>query len=236
MANVTNKKVIADRLKSLRSDMKMSQSEVARNISLTLGLKDRIANSTISAWEVGAKTPSFSYLIALANLYNVSTDYLLGVSQNPSGGSEFEFNMADYVKEIKMKDLPKYDGLPVLLSYSNSNRSDVWGIYDREHECFYCKGKVVKVSSIDKCYATLQSSFPPRPDDNKKLSLAACKQMDEVWIEYRGIDNVISDRFSGWFNVNASEKYFINGTGNILPFRGLNINYYAYPNKPNIKK
>lgn len=231
------KEVVASRLKSLRADMKLSQGEVARSISITLGLKDRLANSTVSAWEVGAKMPSTTYLIALANLYNVSVDYLLGVSQNPNGGmNDIEVNMADYIKEIKLKDLPRYDGLPVLLSFSNSARSDVWGIYDREHECFYCKGRIIKVSSIDKCYATMQSSFPIRNEDNKKLSLIKCKQLEEVWIDYMGIDAVVSERYSGWYSVNVIQKCFMNDYGMILPFRGLNINYFAYPNKPNIKK
>ena len=40
-----------------------------------------VTKSTISAYEMGAKYPSLDMLIKLAAMFNVTTDYLLGVDK-----------------------------------------------------------------------------------------------------------------------------------------------------------
>ena len=57
------------RLKELRQTKRMTQKQVAV--------------STVSGYENNTKTPSLETLIDLARLYNVSTDYLLGVDNRP---------------------------------------------------------------------------------------------------------------------------------------------------------
>lgn len=42
-----------------------------------------IANSTISDWKKGKGKPSTDNIVALADLFNVSTDYLLGRTEDP---------------------------------------------------------------------------------------------------------------------------------------------------------
>lgn len=49
----------------------MSQEEVAKRVELT--------KATISGYERGIKSPSVEAVVNLALLFNVSTDYLLGV-------------------------------------------------------------------------------------------------------------------------------------------------------------
>jgi transcriptional regulator with XRE-family HTH domain len=55
----------------LRQQHKLSQSEVARRLN--------ISSSAVSAFEAEQISPSLETLVKLANLYHVSTDYLLGV-------------------------------------------------------------------------------------------------------------------------------------------------------------
>lgn len=50
----------------------MTQATLAKRVGVT--------NATISAYEVGARVPSFEVLIKLAQLFHVSTDNLLGIS------------------------------------------------------------------------------------------------------------------------------------------------------------
>ena len=59
-------KGLGDKLQQLRLQLKLSQKEVAVAI--------------ISNYESGERTPSVENLMALANLYHCSTDYLLGFS------------------------------------------------------------------------------------------------------------------------------------------------------------
>jgi len=67
--------MISERLKQLRKERRMSQSMVARGINIT----DR----SYQAYEYDEKRPSYEKLIALAELFNCSTDYLLGRTDNP---------------------------------------------------------------------------------------------------------------------------------------------------------
>lgn len=61
---------MAERLIELREKNNFSQSFVARQIGVTPAL--------ISAYEKQERKPSINKLIALADIYHVSTDYLLG--------------------------------------------------------------------------------------------------------------------------------------------------------------
>ena len=65
---------IAERLINLRKKNNYSQTFVARRIGVTPAL--------ISAYEKLERNPSLDKLIALADVYHVSTDYLLGRSYN----------------------------------------------------------------------------------------------------------------------------------------------------------
>ena len=58
------------KLQKLRTQFNMSQKEVAVAINTS--------PSIISNYESGERTPSVENLMALANLYHCSTDYLLG--------------------------------------------------------------------------------------------------------------------------------------------------------------
>lgn len=61
---------MAERLIQLREKNNLSQSAVARQIGVTPAL--------ISAYEKQERKPSLVKLMALADVYHVSTDYILG--------------------------------------------------------------------------------------------------------------------------------------------------------------
>ena len=67
---------IAERLKALRKEKKMRQSDVAN----LLGIGVR----TYQYYEGDEHRPDYEMLIRLADLFDVSTDYLLGRSQERS--------------------------------------------------------------------------------------------------------------------------------------------------------
>jgi len=74
-----------DKLKALRTEKKLTQQQLAEKLGLVKG--------SISAYEKNAKYPSVSILIKLCTLFNVSADYLLGLSDN------IEFNMSSLTDE-----------------------------------------------------------------------------------------------------------------------------------------
>lgn len=62
------------RLRRIRLSLSMQQEQVAKQIGVT--------KSTISTYENNARQPSLEMLVRLARLYNVSTDYLLGITDS----------------------------------------------------------------------------------------------------------------------------------------------------------
>lgn len=63
---------LSTKLKDLRIKLGFSQTQIATKLNVTPGI--------ISAYECGTKSPSLESLVALAQLYKCSTDYLLGLT------------------------------------------------------------------------------------------------------------------------------------------------------------
>ena len=64
----------AERLKELRSEKGITQVQIAAAIGVSKGL--------ISLWENELREPTLSNLIALADFYDVSLDFLAGRTQD----------------------------------------------------------------------------------------------------------------------------------------------------------
>lgn len=62
----------ATRLKELRINHGMKQSELAERFA--------VDQRTVSNWECGINEPNYEILIQLAKFFDVSADYLLGIS------------------------------------------------------------------------------------------------------------------------------------------------------------
>lgn len=63
--------MIAERIAALREQRHLTQAELAKRLGVT--------RSSVNAWELGISVPSTQYLVELAVLFGVSTDFLLGV-------------------------------------------------------------------------------------------------------------------------------------------------------------
>lgn len=62
--------MIGQRIRDLRKEKKMSQSELAKMLA--------VSQTTVTAWETGKAEPSSSAITSLADYFDVTTDYLLG--------------------------------------------------------------------------------------------------------------------------------------------------------------
>lgn len=65
----------AQRLRELREAHGLSQTDIARVLHTT--------QSQISKWENGVSTMRTRYYVALAKYYNVSLDYIAGLTDTP---------------------------------------------------------------------------------------------------------------------------------------------------------
>ena len=61
--------MIANKIKILRENKGLSQKALADELGIT--------RSSVNAWEQGISVPSTQYIVELATLFDVSTDYLL---------------------------------------------------------------------------------------------------------------------------------------------------------------
>ncbi|MDR0819021.1 MAG: helix-turn-helix domain-containing protein [Oscillospiraceae bacterium] len=65
---------MAEKIKLLREKSGLTQAELARKLGLT--------RSGVNGWEMGLVIPSTSSIVELSKIFNVSTDYLLGMDAN----------------------------------------------------------------------------------------------------------------------------------------------------------
>ena len=77
-----NKDIVAKRIKDLREDKDLTQEDIARIF--------KIDQSNYSKYELGKLTLPQDLIIKFSVFYNVSTDYLLGLS-----------NDVEYVSRVK---------------------------------------------------------------------------------------------------------------------------------------
>ena len=64
------------RIAKLRAAKGLSQAQLAERIGITKGM--------VSAYENSIRMPSYPVLIKIAGVFNVSTDYLLGIESGPT--------------------------------------------------------------------------------------------------------------------------------------------------------
>lgn len=62
-----------NKLKTLRIQSNLTQAQLAAKLGLT--------KSVISAYENGVRMPSYEVLVAIARIFKVTTDYLLGLEK-----------------------------------------------------------------------------------------------------------------------------------------------------------
>lgn len=95
---------ILDRIRSLANDRKVTLAELERNLNFS--------NGSLRKWETS--TPSGDKIEKIADYFNVSTDYLLGRTDNPTIASDN--TIAGYTSDDlrKMAENAKtFDGKPL---------------------------------------------------------------------------------------------------------------------------
>lgn len=87
--------MIADKITKLRKQKGITQTELAKTLGIT--------RLSVNAWEMGISIPSTQYIVELASLFSVSTDFLLGVDTtatvNVSGLSEKDIELIHSIIE-----------------------------------------------------------------------------------------------------------------------------------------
>ena len=93
--------MVADRIKAIREQKGFTQVDLAKQLGIT--------RSSVNAWEQGISVPSTQYVVELASLFKVSTDYLLGIDTtatvNVSGLFEDDIHvvqqLVDHLRQLR---------------------------------------------------------------------------------------------------------------------------------------
>lgn len=79
---ITNKE-FADRLKKLRKEKRMTQSEIAAKLNLS--------RTCVVNWENGIRVPKYGQVLELSRIFSVPIDYFSGRSEH-----KYNVNIPDY--------------------------------------------------------------------------------------------------------------------------------------------
>ena len=196
------------RLKEARLKKKMKVTEIAEIIG--------VSQPTMSAWEAGRADPSLENLVKLAEIYGVTTDYLLG--HDILSRSEAS------VKLISQSALPIYHNRPVWA------QSIGWVLVNASDECFVLPDKSIvpftdnlEVYTIPTHYE--ESALP----DEMPIEREEIKRLDSVWVEPISRDHRLRDELRGWYTVKG--EYVENARGNRFFLDSYDANWLAFANK-----
>lgn len=85
-----------NKLKDIREDHDMSQKDISKILNVN--------RSTYSLWELGINIMPFKYLVCFSNFFNVSIDYIFGLTKNKTiklNNLEFN-NIGHNMKRIRL--------------------------------------------------------------------------------------------------------------------------------------
>jgi len=169
---------MARRYKNARKSQKLIIKDAAAKLD--------VSPSTLGAWESERKTPSIESLEAMADLYQVTTDYLLG-RENPSSTTSLPLS-----QEI----LKIYHSKPVWSSDYG------WVLVDSVRNVFVrTDGSIVPFDSAGSVYAAQPPFYEATLPDTKPLSKQDISNYSEVWLEPISHDAELREDLRGWYRV-----------------------------------
>jgi transcriptional regulator with XRE-family HTH domain len=112
--NEERKKLIGLRIKKCRQDHKLSQEELAQKLDMK--------RSNVANYEAGRVVPPGSALLEMSDIFNVTTDYLLGSTSDPYSKFSLEDNDLKQIQRqrnrLTGKDRERFENMIKMLKLS----------------------------------------------------------------------------------------------------------------------
>ena len=197
---------MAYRFREAREKAGLSTLQVAKRIG--------VSQPAVSKWDSGAKCPSLDTLCKLADLYCVSTDYLLG-RENPD----------DYIPKnneiIAVESLSALNGKPVW----DENRG--WGIVNgvQDYVIFMDGSKIVLAEAMNLRAMASAYSMGYSPTA-KPISHEDLSKYKSIWVKSITPDSFLQDELTGWYQVH--EFYVQNQYGTRFLFDTYGTRWLAF--------
>ena len=197
---------VSYRFREAREKAGLSAAEVGRRIG--------VSQPAVTQWETGAKVPSVEMLCKLADLYCVSTDYLLGRDEQlesiPRNGDI-----------LPPETLRLLNGKPVW------DESRGWGIVNavQDYVIFMDGTRLILAEAMNlramaPAYA-IGYSPAAKPISHEDLS-----KHQELWIKPISPDSFLQDGLTGWYRVR--EFYVQNEYGTRFMFDTYGTKWLAF--------
>ena len=157
-----------------------------------------ISQPTLSAWEGERKSPTLDNLEHMAELYGVTTDYLLGRTPDRN---------TDEKKPLSYETLPAFDGQPI---WSSKHGWVLVRAAMRQLIC--CDGSSVDFSDNGELYTIPPLFAEPVTDEKRPLSRVDLSHQTEIWLEPISPDRDLRDELRGCYRI--KDRYAENEYGN----------------------
>lgn len=157
-----------------------------------------ISQPTLSAWEGERKSPSIENLEHMADLYGVSTDFLLGRTEQDSLSA---------TTPIPLEAMPVFHGKPV---WSAKNGWLLVNGIDRV--LLLPNGQTIPFADSMELYTIPQQFAEPDLPSESPLSLSEIKRLEKIWLEPISPDSDMRNELRGWYHV--KERFVQNEYGN----------------------
>lgn len=157
-----------------------------------------ISQPTLSAWEGERKSPSIDGLEHMAELYGVTTDYLLGRTEQ---------NGLSATEPLALDVLPVFHGKPV---WSPERGWLLVNAIDRT--LMLPSGQTVPFADCKELYALPQLFSEPSLPAGNPLTLSEIKELEQLWVEPISPDSELRNELRGWYQV--KDRFVQNEYGN----------------------
>lgn len=194
---------MARQYKSARKNQKLIVKDAAAKLD--------ISPSTLGAWESERKAPSIESLEAMADLYQVTTDYLLG-RENPNATTSLP---------LSQESLKIYHSKPVWSSDFG------WVLVDSVRTVFVrLDGATIPFGNAGSVYAAQPPFYEATLPDTKPLSIAEISNHSKVWLEPISHDTELREELRGWYRV--CDRWVENDHGTRFPIDTYGSKWLAF--------
>ena len=157
-----------------------------------------VSQPTLSAWEGERKSPGLDNLENMADLYGVSTDYLLGRSEQGGG---------DPSVPITAKSLPVFHGKPVW------SAGHCWMLVNAIDKVLLLPdGRTIPFADCGQLFASAQLFSESALPGSTPLTLSEVRELGQIWLEPISPDSELRNELRGWYRVQT--RFVQNEYGN----------------------
>ena len=198
-----------------------------------------ISQPTLSAWERGVKSPSIEKLEHMADVYGVTTDFLLGRTEEgdfpvspdtfPSSLSPLPSSSSANPSVPLQTPVPK-ENLMILHGKPVWCKEHGWMLVNAIEGCFLsADGKKISFSETEnglEIYRTAPVFAESTVPESAPLKLSEIADKEKIWVEPISQDETLREELRGWYLV--KERFVENEFGNRFYLDGYGVKWWGF--------